>query len=194
MKEIKYRQYYYGAEYSNQKIEVPDQCSLYEIEPDILYYNEDADEWTKDYILLCDTEFCDSELVGNIYMRVLDRVYLDEDVVVFDIESAPKPNDIYYVKRIQPKESDLKDIIEGNISIHHPKFISQIIHFRKFTYSGIEIGRVFLRGWDQEVNRIEIDKINYDKVISDSRNVVCDMKELFLKESERIYKLITSNG
>lgn len=93
MKKINYRQYYYGGNYADMELQVPDECSLYEIGMiNTSHKVQDIEEetWTKAYAMLCPTEFEDSTLLGNVYFNYIDDVFItDSEIAVLDIESAP---------------------------------------------------------------------------------------------------------
>lgn len=94
MKKINYRQYYYGGNYADMELQVPDECSLYEIGMiNMSHKVQDIEEetWTKAYAMLCPTEFEDSTLLGNVYFNYIDDVFItDSEIAVLDIESAPR--------------------------------------------------------------------------------------------------------
>lgn len=54
MKKINYRQYYYGGNYADMELQVPDECSLYEIGMiNMSHKVQDIEEetWTKAYAM-----------------------------------------------------------------------------------------------------------------------------------------------
>lgn len=73
MKKIKYRQYYYDGNFSNLKLEVPDECRIYEVGFMNISHKIEEGE-TKAYVFLCPSEIEDSKLLCNVYLSYLDDV------------------------------------------------------------------------------------------------------------------------
>lgn len=157
MKKINYRQYYYGGNYADMELQVPDECSLYEIGMiNMSHKVQDIEEetWTKAYAMLCPTEFEDSTLLGNVYFNYIDDVFItDSEIAVLDIESAPRFSGVYSVMYYKDKESESKFSAYlskiGDIGEASPDELTELVEIgkeckkicsicmlRKLTYTG----------------------------------------------------------
>ena len=76
MKRIEYRQYYYEG-YTDEVLEVPDDCQIYCTDICGLYYNVYDNIWTKTYILLSaynDAASSRRSSIGDVVDQVFDTV------------------------------------------------------------------------------------------------------------------------
>lgn len=216
MKKINYRQYYYDGNYADIELQVPDECSLYEIGMiNMSHKVQDIEEetWTKAYAMLCPTEFKDSILLGNVYFNYMDDVFItDSEIAVLDIESAPRFSGVYSVAYYKNRESEFKFSTYlskiGDIGEASPDELTEIVEIgkeckkicsirmlRKITRKGIEVSNICFRDWvygeamaSMNISNIEFGKIFWEEFTTDK-----DISELFLKESEKIYKSIINN-
>lgn len=216
MKKINYRQYYYDGNYADIELQVPDECSLYEIGMiNMSHKVQDIEEetWTKAYAMLCPTEFEDSTLLGNVYFNYIDDVFItDSEIAVLDIESAPRFSGVYSVAYYKDRESEFKFSTYlskiGDIGEASPDELTEIVEIgkeckkicsirmlRKITRKGIEVSNICFRDWvygeamaSMNISNIEFGKIFWEEFTTDK-----DISELFLKESEKIYKSIINN-
>lgn len=214
MKKINYRQYYYGGNYADMELQVPDECSLYEIGMiNTSHKVQDIEEetWTKAYAMLCPTEFEDSTLLGNVYFNYIDDVFItDSEIAVLDIESAPRFSGVYSVMYYKDKESESKfsayllskigDIGEASpdelVEIGKEcKKICSICMLRKLTYTGIEASNVCFKDWvyGEAMASMSIINIKFGRIFMEELTTDENISELFLKESEKIYKSIINN-
>lgn len=216
MKKINYRQYYYDGNYADIELQVPDECSLYEIGMiNMSHKVQDIEEetWTKAYAMLCPTEFKDSILLGNVYFNYIDDVFItDSEIAVLDIESAPRFSGVYSVEYYKDMESESKfsaylSKIE-DVEKASPNELGELVEIakecnkicsirmlRKITRKGIEVSNICFRDWvygeamaSMNISNIEFGKIFWEEFTTDK-----DISELFLKESEKIYKSIINN-
>ena len=216
MKKINYRQYYYDGNYADIELQVPDECSLYEIGMiNMSHKVQDIEEetWTKAYAMLCPTEFKDSILLGNVYFNYIDDVFItDSEIAVLDVESAPRFSGVYSVEYYKDMESESKfsaylskieDVEKASPNelgelveiAKECKKICSIRMLRKITRKGIEVSNICFRDWvygeamaSMNISNIEFGKIFWEEFTTDK-----DISELFLKESEKIYKSIINN-
>lgn len=216
MKKINYRQYYYGGKYADVELQVPDECSLYKIGTVSMSHKvQDIEEetWTKAYAILCPTEFEDSTLLGNVYFNYLDDVFItDSEISILDVESAPRFSGAYSVEYYEDEESKseflarlskLRDIGEASkdeltelVEIGKEcKKICSICMFRKLTYTGIEASNVCFKDYiyGEAVASMSIINIKFEKLFMEELTTDENISELFLKESEKIYKYIINN-
>lgn len=179
MKKVKYRQYYYGG-YSEAELDVPDQCTLYEINSSISHIIKDLEEetWTKSYVMLCPTEFEDSILVGNVYLTTIYDIFIiNSEIPILDIEDAPKFKGVY-----SPGYSFDSEII------------SSVGMLRKLTRTGIEVSNVSFLGWNgRKISDLSIMEFDYNRVFREKYSTDPYLAKLFFDESERIYKYIVNN-
>lgn len=216
MKKINYRQYYYDGNYADIELQVPDECSLYEIGMiNMSHKVQDIEEetWTKAYAMLCPTEFEDSILLGNVYFNYIDDVFItNSEIAVLDVESAPRFSGVYSVEYYKDMESESKfsaylskieDVEKASPNelgelveiAKECKKICSIRMLRKITRKGIEVSNICFRDWvygeamaSMNISNIEFGKIFWEEFTTDK-----DISELFLKESEKIYKSIINN-
>ena len=216
MKKINYRQYYYGGKYADMELQVPDGCSLYKIGMiNISHKVQDIEEetWTKAYAMLCPTEFEDSTLLGNVYFNYLDDVFItNSEIDVLDVESAPRFSGVYSVTYYEDKESKSKfsaylskigDIGEASqdeltklVKVGKEcKKIGSICMLRKLTYTGIEASNVCFKDcvYGEAMASMSIINIKFGKLFMEEFTTDENISELFLKESEKIYKSIINN-
>ena len=203
MKKINYRQYYYGGNYADMELQVPDECSLYEIGMvNVSHKVQDIEEetWTKAYAMLCPTEFEDSTLLGNVYFNYIDDVFItDSEIAVLDIESAPRFSGVYSVVYYKDRESESKFSAYlskiGDIGEASPDELTELVEIgkeckkicsicmlRKLTYTGIEA-----------MASMNIINIKFGRIFMEEFTTDENISELFLKESEKIYKSIINN-
>lgn len=216
MKKINYRQYYYDGNYADIELQVPDECSLYKIGMiNMSHKVRDIGEetWTKAYAMLCPTEFEDSILLGNVYFNYIDDVFItNSEIAVLDVESAPRFSGVYSVEYYKDMESESKfsaylskieDVEKASPNelgelveiAKECKKICSIRMLRKITRKGIEVSNICFRDWvygeamaSMNISNIEFGKIFWEEFTTDK-----DISELFLKESEKIYKSIINN-
>lgn len=216
MKKINYRQYYYNGDYANTELQVPDECGLYEIGLVNMSHqvrDSEKETWTKAYALLCPTEFEDSILLGNVYFNYIDDVFItNSEIAVLDVESAPRFSGVYSVEYYKDMESESKfsaylskieDVEKASPNelgelveiAKECKKICSIRMLRKITRKGIEVSNICFRDWvygeamaSMNISNIEFGKIFWEEFTTDK-----DISELFLKESEKIYKSIINN-
>lgn len=189
MKKINYRQYYYD-DYVDMELRVPDECTLYAIgRINISQEVKDIGAWTKAYALLCPTEFKHSILLGNVYFNYLDNVLItDSEVDILDIESAPRFNGVYFV-RFKDSGSRILTYFKrlGNTEVNRE--INSIGMLKKLTYTGIEASNVSFGDWiTMDIINIKFERLFIEEFTTDKK-----ISDLFLKESEKIYKLIINN-
>lgn len=111
MKTISYRQYYYGEDYSNEKLELPDLSGIYEVYTTIFHRvkDQEGEVWSKSYIITSSEKFKDSRLIGNIHFKHLDNVFITEsDLPVSDIETAPKFTDVYFLNYYKDHKAEVE--------------------------------------------------------------------------------------
>ena len=216
MKKISYRQYYYGGNYADMELQVPDECSLYEIGMiNMSHKVQDIEEetWTKAYVMLCPTEFEDSTLLGNVYFNYIDDVFItDSEIAVLDIESAPRFSGVYSVVYYKDRESESKFSAYlskvGDIGEASPDELTELVEIgkeckkicsicmlRKLTYTGIEASNVCFRDWvyGEAMASMSIINIKFGRIFMEELTTDENISELFLKESEKIYKSIINN-
>lgn len=208
MKKINYRQYYYNGNYSNEELYVPDECSLYEIEIiNMSHKVQDIEEetWTKAYAMLCPTEFEDSTLLGNVYFDYIDDVFItNSEIAILDIESAPRFKGVYAVTYYKDKESESKFLAylskntnpDEVIKIGKEcKKICSICMLRKLTYTGIEASNICFKNLvhGNDMASMSIINIRFERISMEELTTDKNISELFLKESEKIYKSIINN-
>lgn len=216
MKKINYRQYYYDGNYADIELQVPDECSLYEIGMiNMSHKVQDIEEetWTKAYAMLCPTEFEDSTLLGNVYFNYIDDVFItDSEIAVLDIESAPRFSGVYSVVYYKDRESEFKFSTYlskiGDIGEASPDELTEIVEIakeckkicsirmlRKITRKGIEVSNICFRDWvyGEAMASMNISDIEFGKIFWEEFTTDKDISELFLKESEKIYKSIINN-
>lgn len=216
MKKIKYRQYYYDGNYADMELQVPDECSLYEIGMVSMSHKvRDIEEetQTKAYAILCPTEFEDSTLLGNVYFNYIDDVFItDSEITILDIESAPRFSGVYSVMYYRDEESESKfsaylskigDIGEASLDEltklteleKECRKICSICMLRKLTYIGIEVSNVCFRDWfhGEAMASMNITNIRFGRIFMEEFTTDKNISELFLKESEKIYKSFINN-
>lgn len=213
MKKINYRQYYYDGNYADMELQVPDECSLYEVGMiNMSHKIQDIEEetWTKAYAMLCPTEFEDSILLGNVYFNYIDDVFItDSEIAILDIESAPRFSGAYSVVYHKDKELETKfsaylskvgEINQNELTelaeiIKESKKICSICMLRKLTYTGIEASNVCFRDYvyGEATASMSIITIEFRKIFMEEFTTDENISELFLKESEKIYKSIINN-
>lgn len=216
MKKINYRQYYYDGNYADIELQVPDECSLYEIGMiNMSHKVQDIEEetWTKAYAMLCPTEFEDSILLGNVYFNYMNDVFItDSEIAVLDIESAPRFSGVYSVEYYKDRESEFKFSTYlgkiGDIGAASPDELTEIVEIgkeckkicsicmlRKLTYTGIEASNVCFKDWfyGKDMASMSITNIKFERIFMEEFTTDENISELFLKESEKIYKSIINN-
>lgn len=216
MKKINYRQYYYDGNYADMELQVPDECSLYEIGMvSMSHIVQDIEEetWTKAYAMLCPTEFEDSTLLGNVYFNYIDDVFItDSEISVLDVESAPRFSGVYSVMYYKDRESEsefssylskIGDIEKASLDEltklaeigKECKKICSICMLRKLTYTGIEASNVCFKDWvyGEAMASMNIINIKFGRIFMEEFTTDEDISELFLRESEKIYKSIINN-
>lgn len=216
MKKINYRQYYYNGNYADIELQVPDECSLYKIGMiNMSHKVQDIEEetWTKAYVMLCPTEFEDSTLLGNVYFNYIDDVFItDSEIAVLDIESAPRFSGVYSVTYYKDRESEFKFSAYlskiGDIGEASPDELTEIVEIgkeckkicsicmlRKLTYTGIEASNVCFkdRFHGKDMASMSITNIEFGRIFMEEFTTDENISELFLKESEKIYKSIINN-
>ena len=160
MKRIEYRQYYYEG-YTDEVLEVPDDCQIYYTDICGLYYDVHDNIWTKTYILLSKTEFGDTSIkLGNLYFDIIDKAYITNDIEFFNFNDAPEFKYVYLI------ESD------------------SITQLRRIVHEGIEIATVTDCGSDLYSIRLSI--IYYSDVYTIYNSKIVCTKEI----SNKFYNLI----
>lgn len=217
MKTIKYRQYYYGGDYSEKELNLPDSCILYEVYMIHMSHKvkeEEGDIWAKSYILVGYEEFEDSELIGNIYFNDLSDVFITEsDVPILNIEQAPKFENVYftehyidskaqaefnelcrklnevYKKSYIYSEEDSRKLQEAGKRI---KGIASIGKLRRFTPEGIEYSHVDFRTifGGKEIIDMSINTIKYDRLSLIEFSTDENLAKMFRNRANEIYNNI----
>ena len=205
MKKINYRQYYYGGNYADMELQVPDECSLYEIGMiNMSHKVQDIEEetWTKAYAMLCPTEFEDSTLLGNVYFNYIDDVFItDSEIAVLDIESAPRFSGVYSVMYYKDKESESKFSAYllskiGDIGEASPDELTELVEIGKECKKICSIcmlRKLTYTVYGEAMASMSIINIKFGRIFMEELTTDENISELFLKESEKIYKSIINN-
>lgn len=216
MKKINYRQYYYNGDYADIELQVPNECGLYEIRLVHMSHKvQDMEEetWTKAYVILGPSEFENSTLLGNVYFNYIDDVFItNSEIAVLDVESAPRFSGVYSVGYYKDMESESKfsaylsrieDVGKASPDelgelveiVKECKKICSIRMLRKITHSGIEVSNVCFRDWlyGKAMASMSVTNMEFGRIFGEEFTTDKNISELFLKESEKIYKSIVNN-
>ena len=210
MKKIKYRQYYYGNDYSNGRIILPDTCNIYQVD-DIstrTFFVKEHNTWAKSYILIDTVKFKDATKIGDIYFSYLSNVIIFSDTVL-DISDIPKIENVYfftYCRRdSQSNESFFKELVnipsnytqEDLIKIlNKTTKIASINKLRRFTSNGIEYTSLWINDLlgNNPVKCIELSYLDYSKVNSIDFSTSEESKDLYNKTASDLYQLLILNS
>lgn len=123
MKTIKYRKYEHTGDYKLKELNISDGSTICEIDYLTIHHHiKNLDEYTKSYILISPEEFSTAIPIGNMFVQIIDNVYIEHsDIAIVDIESAPRIKDVYYIL---------------------PYINENICKLRKFTSRGIEVSYI----------------------------------------------------
>lgn len=205
MKKIKYKQYYYGGDYSNKELNLPDSCTLYEVYPSVSYKIDDSDNWSKEYVILGRDNFDGAICMGNMYFDVLKKAYIEGENFVFETSCAPLLDGIYSVRYYENREARNK-FNNFVLSLNASKItnvesktlnklaksinrISSISKLKRITPDGIEITRVLV---ENEVTGkpeylLEGNIIKYDNIHSYTYTNNPNIAKLFKTKCLEVY-------
>lgn len=173
MEKIKYRQYYYGGEYTEEVLTFPE-CRICEICIENIAFKVNDNEYTKDYIIFSKEPIESLEcnkLNDDLYFYRLTAVYITSNIA---LDQFPKAENIYIIK--YPVNS---------IKIAN---ISKIL---EFTPRGAKIATVYFRNLireDIEVDAMDVDYMLYRDL--EFAKIANDCKELFIDRAKEIYNLV----
>lgn len=170
---IKYRQYYYGGDYTEEVLTLPE-CRICEICIESISYKVSNDEYTKDYVIFSKKPI--RSLIGNklnddLYFYKLSSVYMLSNV---KLSPFPEAKNIYIIKY------PVKSVEIANIS-----------RVQEFTQRGVKIATVYFRSsvrGDVEVYSMDIDYMSYRDL--EFAKIANDCEELFINRAKEIYNII----
>ena len=174
MEKIKYRQYYYGGEYTEEVLTLPE-CRICETCIENISFKVNDNEYTKDYVIFSKNpiEFLDgNKLNDNLYFYRLNAVYMSSDV---KLSPFPKAEDIYIIK----------------YPVRSAK-IANISRVLEFTQKGAKIATVYFRSSireDIEVDAMDVDYMPYRDL--ELAKIANNVEELFTDRAKEIYNIIT---
>lgn len=220
MKTISYRQYYYGGDYSNEKLELPDLGGIYEVYTTISHRvkDQEGEVWSKSYIITSPEKFKDSRLIGNIFFGHLSDVFITEsDLSVSDIETAPKFTDVYFLDYYKDHKAEVeyfelvkKFKIDADKIITHTyneeefkqlldlkekiNGISSVFKLRRFTPKGLEYSYVGFKDiFGKDITDMNINTVEYNKTFFIEFKTDSDTANMFKEKSEELYNKIINN-
>lgn len=210
MKQIKYRQYYYGNDYSNEKLILPDTCNIYQVD-DIsarTFFAKEYNTFAKSYILIDTVKFKDATKIGDMYFSYLSNVIIFSDNVL-NISDIPKIKNVYFFTYYrggsQSNEAFFKELsnIPSNYTkedlikiLNKTQRIASINKLRRFTPSGIEYTSLWINDplGNSPLKTIELSYLDYNKVDSIDFSSSEESENLYNKTATDLYQLLILNS
>lgn len=209
MKKINYRQYYYGGNYADMELQVPDECSLYEIGMiNMSHKVQDIEEetWTKACYVQLSLKILPFQetsilITQTMYLLLIPKQLfqtqnLPHDLVGYYKDKESESKFSAYLSKIgdigEASPDELTELVEIGKEC---KKICSICMLRKLTYTGIEASNVCFKDWvyGEAMASMNIINIKFGRIFMEEFTTDENISELFLKESEKIYKSIINN-